>query len=434
MGSFGLPALAIKPPEQPDLLGNIGKVSQLQNIAQQHQLGQQAIQEGNLKLKDAQRAEKDRQLYGSAFIESKGNSRKALDLAISRGVSPDFVMQAKDAIQKQDIQTADLVTKQGAAAAQQADIMKGAHDAVDNADPKAKPYVYQQQRAGLAQMGLDVSQLPPQYPGDEQFKYIGAAVVGHKQAVEDHLKNQQAQEAAALQQQHGIETQQKALTLAGTSPTGVTAEQQQQQADRVTALGIQKRNSYLESVRVKQEGDRLQQQKNDKGTWSVQEDPTGKPILFNNKSGEVKDAPAAIAKPGTYQKNMGGAEESVQYAKDYLGSQNFTGPGDEALMEKFFDVAKPSTGFRMTQPQMNMLNGARDAYQGLIAKGKHLLSPNAPYFDDTQREHIVKTMDDIIKAKREVRGGSAPSGAAAETRTYQGATYAKQPDGSWKKQ
>ena len=419
MSSFGLPALAIHAPEQDDLLSKVGKISQLRSLLHaqqmqplQTQLEQQKVQGGQIALKEQQDAAKDRQIYGQAFLESQGNSKKALDLATSRGASPEFLAQAKQAAMKADVEAADLVQKQGANALQQADLMKGAHDAVDNADPRSKPIIYQQQLAGLQQAGLDTSRMPPQYPGDQAFKFIGAAVVGHKQLVEDHLKNQQAAEAAQLQQQHAIDTQQKQLTLAGTSPTGVTAEQQAQLGAQQRGQNIQMRGQNMTDARDRE---KIQQVKTDKGTWSIQEDATGKPLMFNNKTGEVQAAPAGIAKAGTYQKQLGGAEESVQYAKEYLAGQNFTGPGDEALMEKFFDVAKPSSGFRMTQPQMDMLNHARDAYQGLLAKGKHLLSPNAPYFDDTQRAHIVNTMNDIITAKKKVRGGD--TGGAPVTAT-----------------
>ena len=38
---------------------------------------------------------------------------------------------------------------------------------------------------------------------------------------------------------------------------------------------------------------------------------------------------------------------------------------NEALIEKFFDMSKPSSGFRMTQPQIDMALHARSLLQGL---------------------------------------------------------------------
>lgn len=142
------------------------------------------------------------------------------------------------------------------------------------------------------------------------------------------------------------------------------------------------------------------------GTWSLQEDAQGHPVMFNSKTGQTQAAPANMSKPGTYEKRFGPARDAAQYADDYMQGGNFTGPGDEALMEKFFEVAKPSTGFKMTQSQQNMLMETRDAYQGIVARGKHLLSPSAPYFDDTQRQHIVQTMHELAAAK-EHAGGEA---------------------------
>ena len=49
----------------------------------------------------------------------------------------------------------------------------------------------------------------------------------------------------------------------------------------------------------------------------------------------------------------------MNYANDYLTNGRFTGSGDEALQEKFFELAKPSVGFRMTQPQIDLLQNSR---------------------------------------------------------------------------
>ena len=101
-----------------------------------------------------------------------------------------------------------------------------------------------------------------------------------------------------------------------------------------------------------------------------------------------------------------------QYADDYMASKQFTGPGDEALMEKYFELAKPSSGFRMTETQIQMLMKARDIMNSLAAQGKHLFSPDSPYFSDTQRQQIVQTMKNLQKAREEVKpqagGGNAP--------------------------
>jgi len=99
-------------------------------------------------------------------------------------------------------------------------------------------------------------------------------------------------------------------------------------------------------------------------------------------------------------------EAALQYANDYMSTKQFTGPGDEALMEKFFELAKPSSGFRMTQAQIEMLQHARDLMGSLEAKAKHLFSPDSPWFSDTQRKQIVTTMNNLAKSREEVKPGS----------------------------
>jgi hypothetical protein len=112
------------------------------------------------------------------------------------------------------------------------------------------------------------------------------------------------------------------------------------------------------------------------------------------------------------------AEESGKaaqaYADDYLKSGRFTGPGDEALMEKYFELAKPSSGFRMTQSQIEMLTKAQDLMNSVVAKGKHLFSPESPYFSEDLRKQIVETMKNLQTSRDEAKKSEAP---AAKTST-----------------
>lgn len=154
------------------------------------------------------------------------------------------------------------------------------------------------------------------------------------------------------------------------------------------------------------------------GTWSLEEDAQGKPVLLNSKTGETKAAPAGVQKSGTKAKadeaaakdpaNMSRAAQD--YANDYMTSGKFTGAGDEALMEKYFELAKPSSGFRMTQPQIEMLTKAQDLMNSVVAKGKHLFTPEAPYFSGTQRQQIVDTMKNLQRARDEAKSDTQGSG------------------------
>jgi hypothetical protein len=160
------------------------------------------------------------------------------------------------------------------------------------------------------------------------------------------------------------------------------------------------------------------------GTWTLDEDADGKPILFNSKTGQTRQAPAGIARPGTKskadaatEKLIGPARDAQQYANDYLANGRFTGAGDEALQEKFFELAKPTTGFRMTQPQIDMLQHSRDWMSGAQARFRH--ATQGTWFNDTQRKQIVQTMQDLADAKikgqkgagSQSQGGKPPDGA-----------------------
>lgn len=137
------------------------------------------------------------------------------------------------------------------------------------------------------------------------------------------------------------------------------------------------------------------------GTWALDEDPTtGKPVLFNSKTGESKAGPEGVAKAGTFAKNEAKTapeKAALEYANDYASRTLHTGPGDEALMEKFFELAKPSTGFRMSQPQIDMLKNAQSWMGGLEAHLRHAAS--GTWFSDEQRQQIAATMQDLAKAK-----------------------------------
>lgn len=162
------------------------------------------------------------------------------------------------------------------------------------------------------------------------------------------------------------------------------------------------------------------------GTLEQGEDANGNPIFYNNKSGKEVAPPSGFEPKGTAAKADAAAEKQApmeaakDYAHTYLQGGNFTGPGDEALLEQFFELTKPSTGFRMNQNQIKILLDSRSFMESVSARAHHLISPNAPWFDDTQRQHIVKTMDDIATAKEGAQknahaqpaSGAAPKGPA----------------------
>jgi hypothetical protein len=71
MGSYGLPALQVRPPEQPDLLGNLSKIAQLRQMQQQGQMGQ-------IQLQQAQQQQSEDQAFHQTMQKYGGDIQKAL--------------------------------------------------------------------------------------------------------------------------------------------------------------------------------------------------------------------------------------------------------------------------------------------------------------------------------------------------------------------
>lgn len=197
MASIPLPALHVDPPQPNNTLAMLAQLQQYKNAQTQNQANQIGIQEKQMQLND------QKTLRG-LYVKHSGDLDKVIADAPQAGVSPQTIQQLQLHNIDAKTKTADLVAKNSDLAIKQADLMSGAHDAVDKATPDQKPIVYAQQLQGLQKMGIDVSQLPPEYPGDDSFKVIGATVKGHKQLVEDAFKaaetsknNAQAGEATA---------------------------------------------------------------------------------------------------------------------------------------------------------------------------------------------------------------------------------------------
>jgi hypothetical protein len=149
------------------------------------------------------------------------------------------------------------------------------------------------------------------------------------------------------------------------------------------------------------------------GTWTLEEDEGGKPILYNSKTAETRPA-NGIQKSGTKakadaatEKTTAPVEAAMQYADDYLTNGSFTGAGDEALQEKFFELAKPSVGFRMTAPQMQMLQDSRSWMGSIEAHMRH--ATTGTWFSDDQRKQIVQTMKQLGEAKKKALASGGQS-------------------------
>jgi hypothetical protein len=106
---------------------------------------------------------------------------------------------------------------------------------------------------------------------------------------------------------------------------------------------------------------------------------------------------ASIKDAESDKKGAKAGDDALNYANNYLSSGNFTGSGDEALLEKFFELAKPSSGFRMSQPQIDMLKQGRGWVDAAKAKAGYI--EGGKLFSDNQRQQIAGTMKMLAQSK-----------------------------------
>ena len=144
------------------------------------------------------------------------------------------------------------------------------------------------------------------------------------------------------------------------------------------------------------------------GTWSIAEDGEGNPILFNSKTGEQKEAPGEMHKSGYFAKQIAPLDAAGLNIKSYVDGGVFDGPGDLALQHEFFTATQPSTGFRMTKVQQDILQNSQSWLNSLQAKAHHLAT--GTWFSDEQRKQIAEAAQDAIDAKKKTLtvAGSAP--------------------------
>ena len=150
------------------------------------------------------------------------------------------------------------------------------------------------------------------------------------------------------------------------------------------------------------------------GTWTVDEGPDGKPVLFNSKTGEQKAAPEGMHKAGYYDKNIAPLEAAKMNITDYLKSGTPNGPDDLALQHEFFTATQPATGFRMTAIQQKALQDAQSLWNSMQAKVQHTAS--GIMFSDEQRKQIADAALKAIAAKESaLQGGGQSSGGGGKT-------------------
>ncbi len=202
------------------------------------------------------------------------------------------------------------------------------------------------------------------------------------------------------------------LTYNGKALMGATAQKEQtpQQAafDAYVAGGMTPEQAY-EKIREKPMGAGASVG-SEKNLWSVPQ-PDGSHKVVALRAGDtIPNGAVSLAGYSTQSSKEGTADapttSALKFANDYLASGKYTGPSDEALQDQFFQMAKPSTGFRMNQAQISQLHNMASWMNS--AEGMAYHASTGTWFAPEQRKEIVQTMNDLAKSK----GINTASGAA----------------------
>lgn len=211
MASIPLPALDVRPPQQPDPMGDVSKLMAMKSMLGQQQVQQQQLQAGQLENQQREMDLKDQQNMRSLAPQflKKDDSGKATGFdadgyygaLMGAGVSPSKIA----AMQKAQNDAVLSKAQAGSAALKLEDekndqgyqILEGIRS---SKNPAA---AYASALPKIQALGVDMSQLPQQYPGDDHLAQVEVGLGVHKQVLADaHTTAETAKNAtdAALNQ------------------------------------------------------------------------------------------------------------------------------------------------------------------------------------------------------------------------------------------
>lgn len=230
MDSFGLPALAIKPPEQEDLLGRVGKITQLKSLLNRQQMQplelqqeQQKVQSGQLELQQQQQDMKDRQTVQQVLAQTNGDMDAALPQLAGK-VSPKTFMGLQKAhvdIQKDTAEIADKQLKVRQYANEQ---LSGVITQAQSMDPQQYAQNFPQIAAAALKIKPELAgHIDPSKPiPQDQLGALGLGVQTQAQYEAKELAKRQA-EAAAAELPGKVASSQKAVIEAQAAPAQTQA-------------------------------------------------------------------------------------------------------------------------------------------------------------------------------------------------------------------
>ena len=254
-----LPALDVRPVQQPNVLGQYGQLLSLRSLMGQQQMQQQGIQAGALENQQRQMDVQDQQnmrTLAPQFLK-KDDSGKATGFdadgyygaLMGAGVSPQKIA----AMQKAQNDAVLSKAQAGKAALDLEDskndqayqILEGVRSQAKapNADPAAVQGAYQSAMPRLQQLGIDTSKYPPQYPGDAGLSSFEVGLGVHKQIIADAKTQADTAQAAAKAGQ----AQQETTNLQAALPK-IQAESSV--APQMAQLGVTQRQTEISKNRA----------------------------------------------------------------------------------------------------------------------------------------------------------------------------------------
>jgi hypothetical protein len=267
MGSFGLPALAIKPPEPNDPLQQVGKLAQLQGALQERQTGQ-------IQLQQQKQALQDQQAATAAMHDWDGKDFQQLpSLMLKHGASATAVIGMKqhiltqqETLSKMAQQDAETGSKNVATTAAKNNLALGQLQTLNDVPDEQLGSQLTKVSGDLANAGLidpqhaqaaqQLAQLPPPQLRKALALYE-KSMMGQKEQFDQAAKQLETNATVYKNTMQGNEanvaSQQKQLTLAGTSPTGVTAEQQLQAGQKAQDLKLRGQEVRISGGRLAEE-------------------------------------------------------------------------------------------------------------------------------------------------------------------------------------
>lgn len=225
MSPIPLPALQVQSPQIESPIQQLGQVSALKNAQQQQQIGQQTIQENQLKLQQQQQDQQDSETIKQAYGQAGGDLEKLLPMVAGK-VSAKATMSIQNTImeRRQKLGTMDETKLKNVIA--QSKLIGDRSQAILGLPPEQRPAAVQQSMAEFTQQGVMkpeeaqqmVQQIPQDPAGLEQWlKVHGMGAMDAAKQAENVLNQQREKREGAAQQEtgrHNLSTEAQAAKTA----------------------------------------------------------------------------------------------------------------------------------------------------------------------------------------------------------------------------